>query len=79
MPHQDLQACIERAFESRAGLSPASAGAELREAVHDAIELLDRGEARVAERDGAAWRVNEWLKKAVLLSFRIADNARVHA
>ena len=79
MPHRDLQACIERAFEARADLTPKNAGADVREAVEEAIALLDSGAARVAERDGGVWRVNEWLKKAVLLSFRIADNACVRA
>jgi 2,3,4,5-tetrahydropyridine-2-carboxylate N-succinyltransferase len=68
-----LETSITAAFDARDGVSPATKG-EVREAVEQALELLDRGEARVAERgaDGA-WKVNQWLKKAVLLSFRLND------
>jgi 2,3,4,5-tetrahydropyridine-2-carboxylate N-succinyltransferase len=74
MPKHDIAALeqtIERAFEERDGISVGTRG-EVREAVEAALVLLDRGEARVAERaaDGA-WHVNQWLKKAVLLSFRL--------
>ncbi|MBS3648947.1 2,3,4,5-tetrahydropyridine-2,6-dicarboxylate N-succinyltransferase [Pseudaminobacter sp. 19-2017] len=74
MPMPDLtslETTIERAFEARDGVSTATKG-EVREAVETALDLLDRGEVRVAERqtDGA-WKVNQWLKKAVLLSFRL--------
>ncbi|MEM1353167.1 MAG: 2,3,4,5-tetrahydropyridine-2,6-dicarboxylate N-succinyltransferase [Pseudomonadota bacterium] len=63
---------IEDAWETRSEIAP---GSEVRHAVHDALALLDNGEARVAEPDGkGGWRVNQWLKKAVLLSFRLADN-----
>jgi len=63
---------IEDAWENRAHIGP---GSEVRHAVHDALALLDSGEARVAEPDGnGGWRVNQWLKKAVLLSFRLHDN-----
>ena len=65
---------IENAFEQRAEISPASAPLEVREAVAAALDLLDRGEARVAEKRDGEWRVNQWLKKAVLLSFRLQDN-----
>ena len=75
MTHDRLQALIEEAFEARAKLTPQTTSAELREAVDAALALLDAGTLRVAEPQGGAWRVNEWLKKAVLLSFRIADNA----
>jgi 2,3,4,5-tetrahydropyridine-2,6-dicarboxylate N-succinyltransferase len=70
---KSLAETIEAAFERRDQIGPATAGA-VREAVEDALDLLDRGEARVAERapDGS-WRVNQWLKKAVLLSFRLND------
>lgn len=66
-----LEATIEKAFEEREAISTATRG-EVREAIETALDLLDRGTARVAERqtDGA-WKVNQWLKKAVLLSFRI--------
>jgi 2,3,4,5-tetrahydropyridine-2,6-dicarboxylate N-succinyltransferase len=79
MSHQELQAAIDAAFETRAQITPQNASTELRNAVHAALELLDRGTARVAEKHGAAWRVNEWLKKAVLLSFRIAENRTAQA
>ncbi|MEL6239579.1 MAG: 2,3,4,5-tetrahydropyridine-2,6-dicarboxylate N-succinyltransferase, partial [Pseudomonadota bacterium] len=63
---------IESAWENRADIAP---GSEVRHAVQDALAMLDNGEARVAEPDGnGSWRVNQWLKKAVLLSFRLADN-----
>ncbi|MDX1609804.1 MAG: 2,3,4,5-tetrahydropyridine-2,6-dicarboxylate N-succinyltransferase [Halofilum sp. (in: g-proteobacteria)] len=71
----DIQATIEQAFERRAELGPDDAPAEVRDAVEQALALLDRGEARVAERRGVGdWAVNEWLKKAVLLSFRLVPN-----
>jgi 2,3,4,5-tetrahydropyridine-2-carboxylate N-succinyltransferase len=68
-----LAETIDAAFERRDQISPATTG-EVREAVEQALDLLDRGAARVAERapDGS-WRVNQWLKKAVLLSFRLND------
>ena len=65
---------IENAFEQRGEISPGSAPPEVREAVDAALDLLDRGEARVAEKRDGEWRVNQWLKKAVLLSFRLQDN-----
>ena len=66
---------IEQAFENRGELTPDNAPKEIREAVAEAIELLDSGKARVAERRGVGdWVVNEWLKKAVLLSFRLENN-----
>ena len=69
----DLAAAIDQAWEDRANITPASAA--VREPVEAALELLDAGRARVAEPDGAGgWRVNQWLKKAVLLSFRLNDN-----
>jgi 2,3,4,5-tetrahydropyridine-2,6-dicarboxylate N-succinyltransferase len=79
MSYNELQAAIDAAFESRAKITPQNASAELRRAVEDVLGRLDTGELRVAEKEGATWRVNEWLKKAVLLSFRIADNAAVQA
>jgi 2,3,4,5-tetrahydropyridine-2-carboxylate N-succinyltransferase len=75
MPHTDLAKTIDDAFEKRNEFTPATKGA-VREAVDTALDLLDRGKARVAERGGnGAWTVNQWLKKAVLLSFRLSDNA----
>jgi 2,3,4,5-tetrahydropyridine-2-carboxylate N-succinyltransferase len=76
-----LQTSIEKAFEDRAKITPATKGDE-RDAVEEALDLLDRGKARVAEKlPGASgpnsWKVNQWLKKAVLLSFRLNDNALI--
>jgi 2,3,4,5-tetrahydropyridine-2-carboxylate N-succinyltransferase len=72
MSHADLAKTIDDAFEARNDVSPATKGA-VREAVDSALELLDKGEARVAEKSGGNWQVNQWLKKAVLLSFRLND------
>jgi 2,3,4,5-tetrahydropyridine-2-carboxylate N-succinyltransferase len=79
MPYNELQATIEAAFESRANITAQNASAEVRAAVETALGLLDAGTLRVAEKLAGTWRVNEWLKKAVLLSFRIADNTAVRA
>ncbi|HIV77656.1 MAG TPA: 2,3,4,5-tetrahydropyridine-2,6-dicarboxylate N-succinyltransferase [Candidatus Sphingomonas excrementigallinarum] len=74
---QDLAATIDAAWENRAELNFATQGEE-RIAVDRALALLDRGEARVAEPDGnGGWTVNQWLKKAVLLSFRLNDNVLI--
>ncbi|MDT8407222.1 MAG: 2,3,4,5-tetrahydropyridine-2,6-dicarboxylate N-succinyltransferase [Methylococcales bacterium] len=70
----ELANIIDQAFDNRAALSPANAPAEIKDAVERAINLLDSGEARVAEKQNGAWVVNQWLKKAVLLSFRLRDN-----
>ncbi|MGL5838675.1 MAG: 2,3,4,5-tetrahydropyridine-2,6-dicarboxylate N-succinyltransferase [Sphingorhabdus sp.] len=71
-----LQAAIEAAWEGRDGLSVTTQG-DVRDAVEDAIEGLDNGSLRVAEKINGDWHVNQWLKKAVLLSFRLNDNAIV--
>jgi 2,3,4,5-tetrahydropyridine-2-carboxylate N-succinyltransferase len=69
-----LESTIDAAWEARADLGTGTKG-EVREAVAEALNLLDSGQARVAEPDGnGGWRVNQWLKKAVLLSFRLNDN-----
>ncbi len=70
----DLIQTIEDAFEHRAGLRPDSVPPDLRDAVLEAIEQLNTGESRVAYKQDGTWYVNEWLKKAVLLYFRISDN-----
>ncbi|MEM9603390.1 MAG: 2,3,4,5-tetrahydropyridine-2,6-dicarboxylate N-succinyltransferase [Pseudomonadota bacterium] len=76
----DLQAIIEDAFEHRDGITPSQHDPDVRRAVEASIALLDSGEARVAERRGVGdWVVNQWLKKAVLLSFRLRDNAPIEA
>ncbi|ABM62237.1 2,3,4,5-tetrahydropyridine-2,6-dicarboxylate N-succinyltransferase [Halorhodospira halophila] len=69
-----IQKVIDEAFEQRAQLNPNEAPAEIREAVEEALRRLDSGQARVAEPGADGWQVNEWLKKAVLLSFRLNDN-----
>jgi len=76
MSHADLQATIDTAFEDRGNLS-AQTGGEVREAVEQALQLLDSGQARVAEKSDGTWVVNQWLKKAVLLSFIINDMAPI--
>src|SRR5215475_14694027 len=73
MSHADLARTIDEAFEQRNDGGPMTTG-RVREAVEEALDLLDRGAARVAEKAaGGSWRVNQWLKKAVLLSFRLND------
>ncbi|HUH00289.1 MAG TPA: 2,3,4,5-tetrahydropyridine-2,6-dicarboxylate N-succinyltransferase [Gammaproteobacteria bacterium] len=72
-----LQETIEAAFEERTQFTPEDTPGEIRQAVAEAIDALDDGRERVAEKTDGAWHVNEWLKKAVLLSFRIEDNRLV--
>ena len=70
-----LQNIIETAFENRADITPTTVTPEVKEAVLETIRQLDSGKLRVAERLSVGeWKVNEWAKKAVLLSFRIQDN-----
>ncbi len=69
-----LESRINAAFEDRATLTPGTAPAELRDAVEQTLGLLDAGTLRVAEPAQGGWVVNEWAKKAVLLSFRLYDN-----
>jgi len=72
MSHTDLARTIDAAWEDRANVNASTRGS-VREAVETALNLLDSGEARVAEKVGNDWQVNQWLKKAVLLSFRLND------
>jgi 2,3,4,5-tetrahydropyridine-2-carboxylate N-succinyltransferase len=73
MSHSDLAKTIDAAFDDRNDVGPSTTG-PVREAVETALDLLDRGQARVAEKGAnGAWQVNQWLKKAVLLSFRLND------
>ncbi|BDI05818.1 2,3,4,5-tetrahydropyridine-2,6-dicarboxylate N-succinyltransferase [Sphaerotilus microaerophilus] len=75
-----LQSVIEAAWENRANLSVSSAPADVRDAVDQAIGELNAGRLRVATREGVGqWTVHQWLKKAVLLSFRLNDNVRMGA
>ena len=71
---EDIRTTIEEAFERRGEITPSGAPPQVREAVETALERLDSGQARVAEPAPEGWQVNEWLKKAVLLSFRLNDN-----
>ena len=71
---QALQSIIEDAFENRSNITPSTVSDDIRQAVETAIDMLDRGQARVAEKTDGEWVVNQWLKKAVLLSFAIRDN-----
>jgi len=73
---KDLQGTIEAAWDARDTIGFDTRG-PVREAVGAALALLDNGEARVAEKAGGEWVVNQWLKKAVLLSFRLNDNALI--
>jgi 2,3,4,5-tetrahydropyridine-2,6-dicarboxylate N-succinyltransferase len=77
---QQLQSIIDAAWDNRANLSPASAPAETREAVDHVISQLNKGQLRVATRESVGkWTVHQWIKKAVLLSFRLNDNEIVKA
>lgn len=70
-----LENIINTAFDNRENITPADT--EVVNAVNDAIALIESGEGRVAEPTADGWKVNEWLKKAVLLSFRLNDNVKV--
>jgi 2,3,4,5-tetrahydropyridine-2,6-dicarboxylate N-succinyltransferase len=72
MANETLQTIIEAAWEKRDTVNPATGG-DIRAAVETALDLLDKGEARVAEKRDGDWVVHQWLKKAVLLSFRLHD------
>lgn len=70
----DIESIIVDAFERRADITPRNVDTQAKDAVMSAIEQLDRGEIRVAEKKDGDWIVNEWIKKAVLLYFRMEDN-----
>jgi 2,3,4,5-tetrahydropyridine-2-carboxylate N-succinyltransferase len=76
MAREELRRVVEDAYEAREGIGP-STGGEVRAAVETALDLLDSGEARVAEKGPGGWTVHQWLKKAVLLSFRLNDMAAI--
>jgi len=77
---QQLQQTIDAAWDDRANLSPAQAPAEVREAVEHVISELNNGHLRVATRESVGqWTVHQWIKKAVLLSFRLKDNEPIQA
>ncbi|MCG6874759.1 MAG: 2,3,4,5-tetrahydropyridine-2,6-dicarboxylate N-succinyltransferase [Betaproteobacteria bacterium] len=71
---QEIESIIDRAWENRAQVSPSSADPQLREAVSEVLGRLDRGKLRVAEKVDGGWHTHQWIKKAVLLSFRLEDN-----
>lgn len=72
---QELQAIIEEAFERRAEITPSNVEPKVKDAVLTVIDLLDAGKLRVASRvEGQGWVTHQWIKKAVLLSFRLEDN-----
>ena len=71
----NIREIIEEAFEKRSEITPGKCDKKVRDAVYEALSSLDDGSQRVAEKVGDEWVVNEWLKKAVLLSFRIEDNS----
>jgi 2,3,4,5-tetrahydropyridine-2-carboxylate N-succinyltransferase len=73
----NIQSIIEDAFESRASITPKSVSTEIKGAINEAIDGLNNGSLRVASREGSTqkWETHQWLKKAVLLSFRIKDNS----
>jgi 2,3,4,5-tetrahydropyridine-2-carboxylate N-succinyltransferase len=73
----DLQHTIDAAWERRSELSPSNTPEEVRDAVAHVIAALDRGELRVATKEASGWTTHQWIKKAVLLSFRLADNAPI--
>jgi 2,3,4,5-tetrahydropyridine-2-carboxylate N-succinyltransferase len=75
----DLSDIIEAGWERRDSISPGNVDSELTQAIEASLAALDTGKARVAEPHDGGWRVNQWLKKAVLLSFRIRDNAVIDA
>jgi 2,3,4,5-tetrahydropyridine-2-carboxylate N-succinyltransferase len=74
MSYADLARTIDAAWDDRASVSPATKGA-VRDGVNEALNLLDSGVLRVAEKQGGEWVTHQWLKKSVLLSFRLNDNA----
>lgn len=76
MSHDDLKAAIDEAFERAEEITPATTGA-VREAVEETLNMLDSGKERVAEKQGGEWVVNQWLKKAVLLSFRLTPTETI--
>ena len=79
MEHADLQSVIDRAWDGRAQLSAADAPAEIHDAVEHVIGALNSGRLRVAEKQAGDWVVHQWIKKAVLLSFRLNDNVLMRA
>lgn len=75
---ESIEKIIQQGFERRTELTPQNAPSELRDAVSQSLQLLDSGERRVAEKLDGRWYVNEWLKKAVLLHFRLEENRLIN-
>lgn len=75
-PSTDLENAVEAAWDARDTLSAATTGAH-RDAVETALAMLDSGKARIAEKGDNGWHVNQWLKKAVLLGFRLQDMRQI--
>ncbi len=76
MDSASLEAAVEAAWDNQEGISPETKG-EAREAIEAALDALDQGRLRVAQKTSGEWRVNQWLKKAVLLSFRLFDMSTI--
>ena len=76
---QQLEQLIDQAWENRADFSPKNAPADVRNAVASVIDQLNKGTLRVAQKQNGEWIVNQWIKKAVLLSFRLEDNVALPA
>ena len=76
MQHANIRKIVDGAWEARDQVNAATKG-EIRDAVDAALDAMDQGTARVAEKADGQWRVNQWLKKAVLLSFRLNDSVRI--
>ena len=77
--HQELAITLDAAWEARSSLGPTACPPEVRVAVETVIDALDAGTLRVANKTAAGWEVHQWVKKAVLLSFRLTDNRAVQA
>ena len=76
MSHDHLKSFIDGAFDHAAEIAPDTKGV-VRDAVEEVLNLLDKGELRVAEKLDGQWVVNQWLKKAILLSFRLHDPHKI--
>src|SRR5680860_1319893 len=76
MTHDHLKSFIDGAFDHASEISPDTKGV-VRDAVEEVLNLLDKGELRVAEKVGGEWVVHQWLKKAILLSFRLHDPHKI--
>ena len=71
---EQLQVTIEKAFENRVNITPRNVEAKLKESINQVLDMLNTGELRIAEKTNGEWATHQWIKKAVLLSFRMEDN-----